>query len=67
MKREYYVDGEQVTKYTFFKYLEADVFKYWKNEPDDWAWFSDYYAYVKQEIRSGSEYSYERTFWSEVI
>lgn len=28
MKREYYIDGEQVTKNTFFKYLEIDVFKY---------------------------------------
>lgn len=49
MKREYYIDGEQVAKYTFFKHLEYDVFKYWKNEPNDWAWFSDYYGYVKQK------------------
>lgn len=67
MKREYYIDGEQVAKYTFFKHLEYDVFNYWKNEPNEWAWFSDYYGYVKQKIRSGSEYSYDRTFWSEVI
>lgn len=47
--------------------IEYDVFNYWKNEPNDWVWFSDYYGYVKQKIRSGSEYSYDRTFWSEVI
>lgn len=67
MKREYYVDGEQVTKHTFFKYLEDDVFKYWQNEHNNWTCFEDYYGYVKQKIRSGSEYSYDRTFWSEVI
>ena len=49
MKREYYVDGEQVTKYTFFKCLEDDVFKYWQNEPHSWACFEDYYGYVKQK------------------
>lgn len=67
MKREYFIDGEQVAKYTFFKCLEDDVFKHWKNEHNDWFWFSDYYGYVKQKIRNGSEYSYGRTFWSEVI
>lgn len=67
MKREYYVDGEQVTKYTFFKCLEDDVFKYWQNEPHSWACFEDYYGYVKQKIRSGSEYSYGHTYWSEII
>lgn len=67
MKREYYIDGEQVTRYTFFKYLKSDVYKYWRNEPNDWTCFLDYYWYVKQKIRSGSEYSYGHTYWSEVI
>lgn len=49
MKREYYIDGEQVTRYTFFKYLKSDVYKYWRNEPNDWTWFLDYYGYVKQK------------------
>lgn len=67
MKREYYIDGVQVTKHTFFKYLESDVFKYWQNEPRIWTSFEDYYGYVKQKIRSGSEYSYGHTFWSALI
>lgn len=67
MKREYYIDGEQITRYTFFKRLEHDVYKDWKNESNDWVWLSDYYGYVKQKIRSGSEYSYGHTYWSEVI
>lgn len=67
MKREYYVDGEEVTRHTFFKYLEIDIFKYWQNEHHDWACFEDYYGYAKQKIRNGSEYSYGHTFWSEVI
>ncbi len=67
MKREYYIDGEKVTKQTYFKYLEEDVFKYWQNEPRIWTCFEDYYGYVKQKIRSGSEYSYGHTFWSKVI
>lgn len=68
MKREYYIDGKQAKKRTFFKCLENNVFKYWYNEPhDSWACFEDYYGYVKQKIRNGSEYSYGHTFWSEVI
>lgn len=67
MKREYYIDGEQVTKNTFFKYLEIDVFKYWQNEASNWTSFEDYYGYVKQKIRSGSEYSYGHTFWSTLL
>lgn len=67
MRREYYIDGEQVTRYTFFECLEEDVFKYWQNEPHCWPCFEDYYGYVKQKIRSGSEYIYGHTYWSEVI
>lgn len=67
MKREYYIDGEQITRSAFFKHLEHDVYKEWKNEPNDWTWLKDYYGYVKQKIRSGSAYSYGHTYWSEVI
>lgn len=67
MKREYYIDGELVTRYTFFEYLKHDVYKAWKNEPNNWMGLKDYYVYVKQKIRSGSEYSYGHTYWSEVI
>lgn len=69
MKREYYINGEQVTKQTYFKCLEDDVFKNWQNEPHCRMCFEDYYGYVKQKIRSGSEYeySYRHTYWSKVI
>lgn len=49
MKREYYIDGEQITRSAFFKHLEHDVYKEWKNEPNDWTWLKDYYGYVKQK------------------
>lgn len=50
MKREYYIDGKQAKKRTFFKCLENNAYKYWYNEPhDSWACFEDYYGYVKQK------------------
>lgn len=49
MKREYYINGEQVTKQTYFKCLEDDVFKNWQNEPNCRLCFEDYYGYVKQK------------------
>ena len=50
MKRKYYINGEQVTKQTYFKCLEDDVFKKnWQNEPHCRMCFEDYYGYVKQK------------------
>lgn len=31
MKREYFIDGEEVSRYTFFKYLEVEVYNQWGN------------------------------------
>ena len=67
MKREYYVDGEEVTKYTFFRLLEVDVYNQWRNGANLWWCFEDYYGYIKSEIRHGSVFSYMYNFWSEVL
>ena len=67
MKREYYADGEEVTRHTFFKYLEAEVYNQWRNNNSEWWCFEDYYDYIKTEIRKGNYFSYVHTFWSEVI
>ena len=49
MKLDYYIDGEQVTEHTFFKYLEDNVFKHCQNERHNWECSEDYYDYVKQK------------------
>lgn len=67
MKREYYIDGEEVSRYTFFKHLEVEVYNQWRNNNSGWWCFEDYYAYIKTEIRKGSNFNYVHTFWSEVI
>lgn len=67
MKREYYVDCEEVTRHTFFKYLEVEVYNQWRNNNSEWWCFEDYYAYIKTEIRKGGNFNYVHTFWSEVI
>lgn len=67
MKREYYVDGEEVTRHTFFNYLEDEAYNQWRNNNSEWWCFEDYYAYIKTEIRKGSNFNYVHTFWSEVI
>lgn len=67
MKREYFIDGEEVSRYTFFKYLKVEVYNYWRNKNSGWYCFEDYYDYVKPKIRNGSTFNYVHTFWSEVI
>lgn len=67
MKREYFIDGEEVSRYTFFKYLKVEVYNQWINRNSAWYCFEDYYDYVKTEIRNGNNLNYEHTFWSEVI
>lgn len=51
----------------FFKYLEVEVYNQWRNNNSEWWCFEDYYAYIKTEIRKGSNFNYVHTFWSEVI
>lgn len=67
MKREYFIDGEEVSRYTFFKYLKVEVYNLWINRNSAWYCFEDYYDYVKTEIRNGNNFNYVHTFWSEVI
>lgn len=67
MKREYFIDGEEVSRYTFFKYLKVEVYNLWINRNSAWYCFEDYYDYVKTEIRNGNNFNYAHTFWSEVI
>lgn len=67
MKREYFIDGEEVSRYTFFKYLKVEVYNLWINRNSAWYCFEDYYDYVKTEIRNGNNFDYVHTFWSEVI
>lgn len=67
MKREYYIDGEEVSRYTFFKYLEVEAYNQWRNKNSKWYCFEDYYGYIKDEIRNGSVFNYVHTFSSEVI
>lgn len=66
MKREYYMDGEKVSRYTFFKQLEATTLNMWRID-SAWFCFEEYYAYTKAEIRQGKVVSYGHTFWSEVV
>lgn len=67
MKREYFIDGEEVSRYTFFKYLKVEVYNQWINRNSAWCCFEYYYDYVKTEIRNGNNFNYVHTFWSEVI
>lgn len=67
MKREYFIDGEEVSRYTFFKYLKVEVYNLWINRNSAWYCFEDYYDCVKTEIRNGNNFNYVHTFWSEVI
>lgn len=67
MKREYFIDGEEVSRYTFFKYHKVEVYNQWINRNSVWYCFEDYYDYVKTEIRNGNNFNYVHTFWSEVI
>ena len=67
MKREYFIDGEEVSRYTFFKYLKVEVYNQRINRNSAWYCFEDYYDYVKTEIRNGNNFNYVHTFWSEVI
>jgi hypothetical protein len=67
MKREYYIDGEQVTRYTYFKCLEDDVFKYWQMSLTVGRVLKTTMVMLNKKIRSGSEYSYGHTYWGEVI
>lgn len=67
MKREYFIDGEEVSRYTFFKYLKVEVYNLWINRNSAWYCFEDYYDYVKTEIRNENNFNYVHTFWSEVI
>lgn len=67
MKREYYIDDKKVTKNKFFMRLEISVFNHWRMGENLRSSFEEYYAYIKDKIRNGYYFSYEHTFWSEVI
>ena len=69
MKRKYYINGEQVTKQTYFKCLEDDVFKTGKMSLTVGCVLKTIMVMLNKKIRRGSEYeySYRHTYWSEVI
>lgn len=64
---KYYINGKQMPRNQFFKFLKHDVYNDWINNASSYFCFEDYYGFVKEKIRSGSEYSYRNTYWSEAI
>lgn len=68
LKRNYYINGEVVTRKTFFEFLKICTKHEWvKSDACYYVQFEDYYEIVKKTIRSGGCGCFKTNFVSTLI
>lgn len=68
IKRKYYINGEAVTRKTFFEFLKICAKHEWvKSDACYYTQFEDYYDIIKKTIRNGGYSCFKTTFVSGLI